>query len=214
MNALIILFYRIVTFFTRVPAKTRAANSLIRNSLFNENKPLNTHYISSQTDLCDVPYGKEFMNINGCGPIALYNAICSISDISSDFSNNPMELTFSSVISYLEQNGCTLFGKLGTSPHVINNYLKDKGYSTKTFLLKNEDKLNSFSEDFDVFISLIFNNRHDIRKGLHFICTIKDGDSCYKTFNPDFTAKSLSDALSMCSHDKIRHIYTIGIKNN
>ena len=212
MNALILLFYRIVTFFTRVPAKTRASHTLIRASKLSDNILSNSYYINRQADLSDIPYGTGDLGLNGCGPIALFNAIRALDEDESKVNDVTSNINFSSIVDYLELKGAAFGGKLGTSPHIINRFLILKGYTTEIFSGKKSDKLNKFSEEFEAFISLIYNDSGSLKKGLHFICTKKNIYGSFTTHNPERTSDTLYKALNMCSQDEIRHVCTIGIK--
>ena len=212
MNALIILFYRIVTFFTRVPSKTRASHTLSRASKLSQMNVDGFGFINRQADLMDIPYGTGDLGLNGCGPIALYNALLSLCESDNDHSNVMSQCSFSSIVDYLELKGAAFRGKLGTSPHMINRYLTLKGYDTELFTNKNEEKLNDFSNRFDAFISLIYNDSHSLKKGLHFICTKKTAYGSFTSHNPERTSDKLYKTLNMCSSDEIRHVCTIGIK--
>lgn len=212
MNALILLFYRIVTFFTRVPAKTRASHTLLRASKLSDNTVLSSYYINRQADLADIPYGTGDLGLNGCGPIALFNAVRALDEDNSKFEDVTSNISLSSIVDYLELKGAAFGGKLGTSPHMIDRFLKLRGYTTKIYSGKNSTKLNNFSKEFEAFISLIYNDSKSIKKGLHFICTKKNVYGSFTTHNPDRTGDSLFKALNMCSQDEIRHVCTIGIK--
>ena len=205
MNALILLFYRIVTFFTRVPAKTRALNTAVLTPLLHDYSTDKSGFIDNQSDFHGIPYGKGTLSANGCGPIALYNALIQM---------NYDKLTLSSVIEFLEKKGATLYGKYGTSPYAINHFLKSKGFITKLYKGKSSIKLNKFSDKFEAFISLIYNDSGSLKKGLHFICTVKTSDCLFNTHKPFHTADSLYNALKLCSNDEILHVCTIGIKKN
>ena len=205
MNALILLFYRIVTFFTRVPAKTRAHNTAVSVPLLSDYSADKSGFIDNQSALTDIPYGKGTLSANGCGPIALYNALIEM---------NYDSLALSSIIEYLEKKGAALYGKFGTSPYSINRFLKSKGFITKLYKGKKSIKLNEFSDKFEAFISLIYNDSRSLKKGLHFICTVKTSDCLFTTHNPFHTADSLYNALKLCSDDEILHVCTIGIKKN
>ncbi|MDO4188824.1 MAG: hypothetical protein Q4D29_07515 [Lachnospiraceae bacterium] len=212
MNALIILFYRIVTFFTRVPDKTRALHTLSRAEKLSKITANETGFINFQSKLTDIPYGKGDLGLNGCGPIALYNAILSLCE--SDYENTLVmsQCSFSSIVDYLELKGAAFKGKLGTAPTIINRYLVLRGYTTEFCTSKKESKLNEFSDKFDAFISLIYNDSHSLKKGLHFICTRKNIYGGFTSHNPERTSDNLYKTLNMCSKDEIRHVCTIGIK--
>lgn len=207
MNALIILFYRIVTLFTRVPVKSKALQTSVRSEKLAKSNCVSLAFINIQSDLLTIPYGKGDLGINGCGPIALFNALKALNN-----SDSLQGLSFSSIVDYLEIRGAAFGGRLGTAPHIINRYLKILGYETGTIMDKSENKLNAFSGEFDAFISLIFNDSKSIKKGLHYICTVKNGYGGFTSHNPERTGQTLFNTLNLCSKDEIRHVYTIGIK--
>ena len=215
MNALIILFYRIVTFFTRVPAKTRALQTELRAEKLSGFNLRDTSYINYQSNLSDIPYGKGNLGLNGCGPIALFNALMALEQ--NTHNKNGLD-GFAQIVDHLERKGAALKGKFGTAPQAINSYLKALGYKTGTILSKKATKVNLFSDNYDIFISLICNNSKSIRGGLHFIFTEKNGSlnkedlSSFTSHNPEMTGSSLYETLNMCSNNEIRHVYTIGIK--
>lgn len=214
MNALIILFYRIVTFFTRVPAKTRTSHTVLRASKLAQSEADDSLFINAQSDFSGIPYGNGDLSINGCGPIALYNALVSLCDSDSEHSEIMNSCSFSSIVDYLELKGAAFKGKLGTAPHVINRYLKLQGYSTKLLISRKAKKINKFTNEFDAFISLIYNDSHSLKKGLHFISVRKNDYGSFTSHNPERTADNLYKTLSMCSQDEIRHVCTIGIKKS
>lgn len=207
MNALIILFYRIAALFTRVAAKSKAFQTNTRAEKLSQPENQFSSFINYQANFSNIPYGKGDLGLNGCGPIALFNAITNLNS-----TNSHKDFSFSSVVDYLETRGAAFGGRLGTAPQVINKYLKTLGYETGTLISKNQRKLNGFSDQFDTFISLIFNDSKSLKKGLHFICTCKDEHGLFTSHNPERTGDSLFGALNACSDDEIRHVYTIGIK--
>lgn len=212
MNTLILIFYRIAAFFTRVPRKTKEKHAHIRAVKIADMASLDNSFINSQSKLSEIPYGCGNMGDNGCGPVAVYNALLSLKNAekAEDKISDKDNVSLTDVIKDLEHRGATLHGKFGTSPAAIKKYLKKKGYSTKTCISKKPGKVNEFSENCDTFISIIYNNAESIGDGLHFICTEKT-ENGFKTHNPEHMSDSLFSALDMCSSNTIRHVYTIGI---
>ena len=208
MNALILLFYRIVTFFTRVPAETRAEHSDILRRISFDNIITKNSFIDNQSALYKASYGNHSMSENGCGPIALLNALMAFNN-SSD-KNITESLT--SVVEFLEKYGATLKGAFGTSPFAIRKYLKKEGFSTKVFWQNNKNKLNTFAQSYSGFISLIYNDRSSISHGLHIVFTKKNDDGSYTSHNPLTEGLSLYDTLYKCADKGLKHVYTIGIK--
>lgn len=230
MNALIIIFYRIAAFFTRVPRKTREKQRKIRLEKISDMATLDNTYINRQSELSYIPFGSGDIGANGCGPISVYNALLSLKNHEDELhltanqsegddnivnNNGTGVVSFSSIIHELEDRGAALYGKFGTSPSNIRKYLANRGFTTYTCMSKNPDRLNTFANDFDTFITIIFNDAKSLNKGLHFICSEKkqtDNDTYFLTHNPEKMGSSLYEALNNCSSYEIRHIYTIGIK--
>lgn len=211
MNTLILIFYKIAAFFTRVTSKSKHVHNELRaekvamiassnpdSSLSVKNDHL---YINQQADLSHIPYGKTDMSFGGCGPIALYNALLSLGKTKD----------LNDILNYLETNGIALGAKLGTSPYTLKKYLNNNGISASVCRSKKDTKLNDFAKKYNTFITLIFNDAKSISKGLHFICTVKNNDGTYTTHNPLRTSDTLYDALSQCSSFKIRNLYTLGM---
>jgi len=203
MNALTLLFYRIITFFTRVPRKTREKHSLI----FKDFSGFSDSYIEKQTDYSDLPFGKGNFSDNGCGPIALYNALLAVGKESVP--------SISSIISFLEHKGAVFGGRFGTSPFAIIKYIRNCGYDVTLFKKKNPDMLNEFSKTTDDFISIVQMNRESLKNGgLHFIHTHKNEDGTFTSHNPHMYGNTLFETLNSCSVYDISHICTIGIIKN
>lgn len=207
MNALIILFYRIVPFFTSITRKTRDNHSEFyeKNPILNVNP--DNGFIMSQEDLVNYPYGHGNLHKNGCGAIALYNTLVSLGlNCKSDKS------LFSTIVYFLEKRGLALYGKLGTSPFVINSFLKKQGLYTKAIFSNKEDVINDFSKSFDTFISVFYNNFKSIKYGIHIVFVKKNEDGTFTAYNPFTSESTLYRTLSNCSDYRIKNLYTIGVK--
>lgn len=213
MNALILLFYRIVTFFTRVPKKSRLEHIDIFQKLLLENDIIKGSYINNQYSFSEFPYGKGNVGLNGCGPIAVFNALIALKEINTNCDDSShLNDVFINILTFFEKHGTVLQGKFGTSPLVIKRYFINHGYITKTTIKKSAVDLNNFSNNFQTFISIVFNDKNGIYKGLHFICSKKNDDGTFTTYNPEHTGNTLFETLKKCSNNEIRHIYTIGIR--
>lgn len=215
MNALILLFYRIVTFFTRVPKKTRHEHIEIFDTMLSKSNFFQSNYINNQWDFSDFPYGKGNIGLNGCGPVAVFNALVALKEIDTSCEDNTnVNNSFIDILHFFEKYGAALHGRFGTSPLVIRRYFSENGFITDTFKKKSPLMLNDFSNDFSAFVSIIINDKNDLRKGLHFICSKKNDVGTFTTHNPEHTGSTLFDALNKCSNDEIQHVYTIGIKKS
>ena len=213
MNALILLFYRIVAFFTRVPRETIHKHTLLFDEKFSERDITQGKYINNQGAFFDFPYGYGNVGLNGCGPIAVFNALVALNEINViNVEKKEIYNHFIKILEYFEKNGAALKGRFGTSPISIRYYLKKNGFETKAYSKKSTSKLNDFSDNYHAFISIIYNDAKDIRRGLHFICTKKNEDGTFTSHNPEYTGNSLFEALNQCSSHEVRHVYTIGIK--
>lgn len=210
MNALIILFYRIVPFFTSIPRKTRDNHFKLYSENPIKNIDSNDGFIRSQENLDEFPYGNGNMFKNGCGPIALYNALISLKK--SNDTDIDYKSIFSSIIYYLEKGGLALYGKFGTSPFVIQKFLKKSGFITKIITSNKEKNINEFAKSFDTFISVIYNNSSSIKYGIHIISITKNENGSYTSYNPYTTGATLYDTLSNCSLNRLKNVCTIGIK--
>jgi len=201
MNTLILIFYKIAAFFTRVLGNSKSkAPEKRAEQIADYCKSI---YINAQSELKDISYGKTDLAFGGCGPVALYNALISL-DVVPDFND---------IVSYLEKHGAAFGGKLGTSPAALLRYLRKKGFSVSRCTSKQPEKLNEFGRNYDTFITVLFNDAKDLKKGLHFICTVKGSDNLYTCHNPLHTSDSLHNALSKCSLHPVRNVCTLGIKS-
>lgn len=205
MNTLIILFYRIVAFFTRVPEKTRALHKGENSS--KEILRLGRYpYIENQALFSAFKFGKGSLANFGCGPIAAFNALVSLggSHTIDDLSD---------IISTFEKKGATLSGKFGTSPLCVRKYIEGRGYKTGAISSGSHEKLNAFEKDYDAFITIFRNNSKSLMDGLHYVCINKAPNGYFITHNPNHVANSFSEAILKCSSKPAKNVYTIGIKN-
>lgn len=209
MNTLILIFYRIAALFTRVTRKTRDDHALISEKKISENDILSNGYIEDQSDFCDIPFGNMPLSINGCGPIALFNTVYALKNKESGFDANK---TFLSILKYCEHFCMAMKGRFGSSPGAIRKYLNINNFKTGTIKSTNADKINGFSENYKIFVSIFYNDSKSIKNGLHYVCIIKNPDGSYTSHNPNRFGKTLYETISKCSDKDIRHVYTIGIK--
>jgi len=205
MNALIILFYRIVAFFTRVPQKTRALHKSENSS--KEILRLGRYpYIENQTLFSAFSFGKGSLANFGCGPIATFNALVSLGG-----SHTIDDLT--NIIETYESKGAALSGKFGTSPVSVRKYIESRGYKTGAISSGSHEKLNAFEKEYDAFITIFRNNSKSLMDGLHYVCINKAPNGYFITHNPNHVANSFSEAILKCSSKPAKNVYTIGIKD-
>lgn len=130
-------------------------------------------YINDQESgaIANVRYGNGTLAKNGCGVIAVNNALVSledrkdIRDIARDF----------------EKGGLVLSGTFGTNPYAIGDYFREKGYKVDTYegsnlfsILKNSDaKTHIFS----------YWNSDKAEEGVHIVSVDKMEDGQYRFYN-------------------------------
>lgn len=117
-------------------------------------------YIENQSFLSDMKYGFGTMDKNGCGIIAVYNALQALKEPGSTHAH-PVELP--ELIAYFEGcGGAALGGILGTTPKAIKAYFEKNGYEVT----------NGFSQNRKVCISLYYNKENRLFSGMHYVCAV------------------------------------------
>lgn len=203
MNTLVLLFYRIGAFFSYF-SKSKSE----RNRIYNESQAhliSSDNYIENQNELKSLNIGNRAVSFSGCGAIALYNILLFLGKI-TDIKD------FFYIISLFEKKGLVFGGRFGISPGSIKKYLSKFSLIIKDTSTSDKNKLDSFGDLSDCFISILFNKGTSLRSGLHYVSITKDDHGNYISHNPNKTGKTLSDALDNASFNKGSHIYTIGIK--
>ena len=174
-------------------------------------------YIENQSQWENVKFGcspNSNMSYSGCEIIATYNALSALGESTSAD-------TMVNMISTYEKDGAALFGEFGTSPHAIENYMKDAGYQVQTTTSTDAEKINAIGDNSDVIIATVYNDKNDITRQIHTVCITKTPEGNYvahntgKTSGTDYIAsdivKTLNNALEQISADS-QAINIIGIK--
>ncbi|MBQ9519402.1 MAG: hypothetical protein IJR59_05875 [Firmicutes bacterium] len=112
-----------------------------------------TGFIFSQrsTAVAQMRYGKKQMWYNGCGIIAVYNALLLLGE-RPDFRN---------VTEYYEKHGKWFWGLLGTKPWRLTGFIKKSGFKAKLTRPKYADN--------GVYLITVWNKR----PGMHFMALNK-----------------------------------------
>ncbi len=128
-------------------------------------------YIYSQyrPPVMDKTFGKHKVSYNGCGPIAIYNAILA----------SGKSVTFDDVISECERH-VHLGGLFGMTDGNIKKVLKHFG--CKFFCGHGKKKVESLLEKGKVFM-VHMNNGFWIFKGRHFVTFTKSCDNTVSVYN-------------------------------
>lgn len=138
-------------------------------------------YIENQSEWGNVKFGNNSnMKFSGCEVIATYNALFALGE-------NVSEQTMIDAISRYERNGAVLGGILGTSPHQIEKYFKEKGYDVTSTKSRDEEKINNIGENSDTVIATVYNNQNDIVGEIHTVSITKDENGKYSIHNAFIT---------------------------
>ncbi len=130
-------------------------------------------YIHDQTSgsIANVKYGNGTLAKNGCGVIAVNNALVSlgdrkdIRDIAKDF----------------EKGGLVLSGTFGTNPYAIGDYFRENGYTVDTYEGSNLfSALKSSDAKTHIFT---YWNSDKAEDGVHIVSVDKMEDGRYRFYN-------------------------------
>ena len=110
-------------------------------------------FIFSQRNraIAEMRYGKKPMWYNGCGIIAVYNALLLLGE----------RPDFRVVTEYYEKHGKWFWGLLGTKPWKLGSYVKKQGYKLKLTSPKKADN--------GIYLITVWNKR----PGMHFMALNK-----------------------------------------
>ena len=145
-------------------------------SNFAFNKPLDSSdgLINGQSvtpNVSKMKYGKYTVSFNGCGVIAVYNALMLYG-----FSTSLAQLIFE-----FENSGfVSLRGFFGTRPRAVGKFLSRLGVRFRTTLFKRTTE--KAAKDGDILILTFWNHRFNPFKGLHTV-TVKCDKGKYIVYN-------------------------------
>lgn len=174
-------------------------------------------YIDYQFGLTDMYYGINGSSItaddNTCEIIAMYNAMYYL----NDGVDSPRH-DFPEMIAQIESKGPCLNGYLGTSPVIMNEYMKGEGYHTKMIQgskARNEKSIKKLQDDYETYIVTLYNDKNDLSAYIHTMCITKveeDGDIKYILRNDYDEYTQAYDSISEClEHYKDGNSKTISI---
>lgn len=163
-----------------------------------------THgYIEDQSNYKDMQYGIRPLSTSGCGLIAIYNVLYHITQDSN--------IDFPSIIKSLEDDGIILRGYFGTSMVAVDDYLRKRGYNTRSSSQKKDfDKIGQESE---ACVLTVYNSVDDIFQGMHFMAITKKNGKYYVHNNGGYNIAytSITDALGKINGGKAKEIYLTGV---
>lgn len=230
MNYLIVIFYKIVSFFSHIK-KTVIHTNFSKNSNIISQFNLPDKFIEDQSVYRDFYFGKRDLSYSGCGIIAVYNTLKTLNK-TTDSS------LFINLISTFEKYGSPFCATIGISPSAILNYFSENNYNTDKIISSDKNKINCFSNKYNNFICLIYNDSKNIKKGLHYVyvkkifykdtlskTTLTENSSCenedyrnknketvsFESHNPNYVSHELYSTICKINNGKAKPLYIIGI---
>lgn len=216
-NIIVVSFYSVLSeLFSSVSKKNieKNANANINCAKLNDNELNSDFFIENQEKLEKFSFGsakKSNLSYSGCGVIAAWNALISMSDRSVDFID---------LISIFEKKGIVLKGKLGVSPMAMLKFFKKSGYKTSRITSRNPEKIKSFGYAWDTFVVTFYWDKNDVFQRLHTVNISKKEDKFYihNTYHKDergfLSQKGPYDSLDKAIEgigDKVAPLIIIGI---
>jgi hypothetical protein len=181
-------------------------------------------FIENQPSWGNICYGKNseypifanFANVSnmansGCGVIAVANAF---HNMGHDLSKEEM----AQLITDFEKNGMIMNGCMGTSPAAMYEYMTDHGYETDYTTSNDPAVINDFSNDYDTFLVMAYNNQQNINYSAHHFCITKDADGNFVVHNgegnglPSAPFSSLDKAIKNMGSADPRSVIITGVK--
>ncbi len=162
-------------------------------------------FIEDQRARSDERFGRSSVARAGCEVIALYNALGALGFAET------VELR--SLIGIFKRAGMALFGLFGTSPRAIYRWLAANGFDAVSSSVAGE--FDTIAQESTCAIVSFYNDRNDIRKGVHTVCLTRTGEG-FMAHNltedghqrgPYPSVSSMLDALGRASG-----LYMIGLK--
>ncbi len=131
-------------------------------------------YINDQNtgEVSKLKFGNFKMGYNGCGVIAVYNALLTL-DKPQDIRDIAFEF---------ENDGKMLGGYFGTNPYAVERYFNR--YNYKVQAVKGEDITEKEPPKADAYI-LSYWNTDDVLDGMHFTAISKNNKGEYVFYNDD-----------------------------
>ncbi len=128
-------------------------------------------FIENQNLYSDMHYGICSMDRNGCGVIAVYNALRALGINEAGSEGIP---SLPNLISIFENSGITMAGQLGTGPRSIADFFDKRGIGIRT--ATDENRYSAIVRMCPVCIITIFNNKDRLHDYVHTMCITKEGD--------------------------------------
>ena len=162
-------------------------------------------FIEDQRSRSNENFGRSSVARAGCEVIALYNALGALSG------SEIME--FPSLVGIFKKAGMALFGLFGTSPRALYRWLATNGYDVVSSAVTGE--FDKIAQDSTCAILSYYNDKNDIRKGVHTICLTRSENGLIahnltedgRSRGPYKSVSAMLDMLGQASG-----LYMIGLK--
>lgn len=122
-------------------------------------------FIENQASLWKMRFGVCSTAYSGCEVIAAYNVL-------NELYGGTKRISLPKLIMYFELNGMTMRGRFGTSPHALKEYFICRGF--RTWATTDTNEFDEYGSRFTAFILILYNDRHDISKGVHTMAITKE----------------------------------------
>ena len=166
-NKTVLRVYELMRKIQRISGRSfSVANSRVNEEAYRVHEQLiNTKkfYIENQSHYVDMFYGKTTVSYSGCEVIAVFNALRSI-DVKRI-------IPLPKLISDFERDGMVRWGRFGTSPLALRDFLKRQGL--ETYVTTDEKEFDAAAENSEALILTIYNDKNDIMKQIHTVCISK-----------------------------------------
>ena len=151
-------------------------------------------------------FGNKTMDYNGCGVIAVFNAMNDL--------KVKNEISLPSIIEHFENDGIVLSGIFGTAPTAIEDFFVKKGFETMN--TTKEEDYDKIGENFDSFIFTFYENKDNIFEQVHVVNISKNNGKFY-AHNNGFNSHlklfdSITEFINKINNGKSKGIFLIGIK--
>lgn len=150
-------------------------------------------------ELSGLKYGLRTFKDDGCGPIAVYNAMLALGD----------HMSIQDIIRHCETDGVMAGGYFGTSPIAIDEFFKNRGYTAKTYFGAKVSSKRDYDRIFEDHTAAIFAFYHGpaLFKGSHFVAIVHNdagGIDVYNYRNDSTGKRHFSSIEELINDDKDR----------
>ena len=168
----------------------------------------NEPYKENQVEWKDISYGWFYgtsLKKNGCGVIAVWNALIACGCIPGD---GDVEDEFFSLKKYFEKR-CIITGGLTGTPLIsIYIYLLKK-FGSRLYFFPKDRRLNMIGLRHRAVILMVLNDAKKPWRGMHYVCVTKDGAAftLHNSYHKDKAGRWASDGAYKSLCEAASHIF-------